>query len=272
MKKVTLEEQKKIELDMLKYIKKICDKNNLRYYLAGGTLLGAIRHQGFIPWDDDIDILMPRPDYDKFAEIMKKEKGRYLLLTQDQDDYYYVFNKMVDTKTTLKEYWMNPIKNMGVYLDVFPLDGFPESEEEYNIHADNLLDEYHDFTNSRKDGYKMSNYRWKRIVKRFVKYPLYLMKKNISWKKRQLNLIDSMKKYKYEDSKNVAFILSAYKKKEILNKKIYDDIILVQFEDEKFNAPSGYDDYLKALYGNYMELPPVEKRKTHHFFDAYWKD
>ena len=272
MKKITLEEQKKIELDILKYTKKICDKNNLRYYLAGGTLLGAIRHKGFIPWDDDIDILMPRPDYEKFSEIMKNENNRYLLLTPEQDDYYYLFNKLVDKNTILNEYWTNPIKNMGVYIDIFPLDGFPDDEKEYNIYADKLLKEYNDLTNSRIDGYKMAIYRWKRVVKCIIKYPLYFAKKIIPWKKRQLNLIDNMKKYKYEDSKNVAFILSAYKKKEILNKKIYDDIILVQFEDEKFNAPSGYDDYLKALYGNYMELPPIEKRKTHHFFDAYWKD
>ncbi len=272
MKRITLDEQKKIELDMLKYIKKICDKNNLRYYLAGGTLLGAIRHKGFIPWDDDIDILMPRPDYEKLVSIINKKDGRYLLLTPEQNDYYYVFNKLVDTKTILKEWWVHPINNMGVYLDIFPLDGFPDSEKKYTIYADELLREYRDFTNSRKDGYKMSVHWHERILKKFIKYPLHLIKKRIPWKKRQKNLINNMQKYKYENSKNVAFILSAYKKREILNKSIYDDVILVQFEDEKFNAPIGYDDYLKALYGNYMELPPVDKRETHHYFDAYWKN
>ena len=186
------------------------------------------------------------------------------------DKNYFVPNLKIDYNE-LENIMKQNLSDI-TYIDIFPLDGFPDDEKEYNIYADKLLKEYNDLTNSRIDGYKMAIYRWKRVVKCIIKYPLYFAKKIIPWKKRQLNLIDNMKKYKYEDSKNVAFILSAYKKKEILNKKIYDDIILVQFEDEKFNAPSGYDDYLKALYGNYMELPPIEKRKTHHFFDAYWKD
>lgn len=124
MKEINTVELKRIELDILKYIKTQCEKYNLRYYLAYGTLLGAVRHKGFIPWDDDIDIHMPREDYDKLIELeYNNPDSKYKLLSPKYNkDYYYSFAKMVDNETILEETGLKQIKELGVYVDIFPLD------------------------------------------------------------------------------------------------------------------------------------------------------
>lgn len=273
MKLITLEEQKKLQLDMLIYISEICNKNKLRYFLAGGTLLGAIRHKGYIPWDDDIDILMPRPDFNKLSEILSNVKhDHYKLLTDKQEDYYYLFNKLVDTRTCLIQKYRDKINDLGVFLDIFPIDGLPNEQKEFDIHVDTLLKDYNNFLDSKSDSYNISNDKNKRIIKTIVKYPLYLYQKRKPWKKRQQEIIKKLQKYNFDESNKVGCILSPYKKKEILNREVFSKEIMVDFEGEKFPAPIGYKKYLSALYGNYMELPPVEKRVTHHLHDAYWKD
>lgn len=270
MRKVTNDEQKKILLDMLKYLKKICEDNNLKYFLIGGTLLGAVRHKGFIPWDDDIDIIMPRKDYDSLEKILEKKKHKfYKLLTYKQDDYYYVYNKLVDTRITLKEKNLKSIENMGIYLDIFPLDALPK---DYDLFAEQLICQYNDFINSRKDGYRTSNYWWKMAIKSIIKYPLYMKNKRVCWKERQLKLINNMKKNSIDDCQKVGFILSAYKKREIFDKNVFESCVMLEFENNFYPAPIGYKKYLESIYGDYMKLPPKSKRKSQHFYKAYWKD
>ena len=126
--KIPSEEIKKIEISILDYIASVCEENNIGYYLAYGTLLGAIRHHGFIPWDDDIDIYMLREDYMKFIEIAKEHiHHRYKLLSiYNDDDYYYEFAKVVDSNTKLKINNVKQIKKEGVWVDIFPLDNVPK--------------------------------------------------------------------------------------------------------------------------------------------------
>ena len=122
----TVEELQKIELEILKYIDKVCKENNLTYFLAYGTLIGAIRHKGFIPWDDDVDIQMPRDDYNKLCDILKEENGRYKLLDHKEGlGYIYPFAKVIDSNTRLIETGLTETVNMGVYIDIFPIDGTP---------------------------------------------------------------------------------------------------------------------------------------------------
>ena len=120
-----LEELHQIELDMLKEIDRICRRENIQYYLAGGTLLGAVRHKGFIPWDDDIDIAMARDEYERFLKVMKKERHPYLKIFAMEFDkeYQYTFAKVVDTRTRLIEEIGKDLPDMGVFIDIFPIDG-----------------------------------------------------------------------------------------------------------------------------------------------------
>ena len=123
MKKIEEKELKSIELNILKDIHTFCEMNNLTYYLCGGTLLGAVRHRGFIPWDDDIDIFMPRVDYDRFlTEYASKQYT--VLCHKNTQGYYLPFAKVVDKSTRIEETLVKSIPNCGVYVDVFPIDGF----------------------------------------------------------------------------------------------------------------------------------------------------
>lgn len=127
------QEIKKVELDALLYIRKICQQYHLRYYLAWGTLLGAVRHKGFIPWDDDIDIMMPRSDYERLLELVPSLRHSYykILSNPKNEDYYYTHAKMIDTRTLCVENDLQTIQNMGIWVDIFPLDGMPDK---FKIH------------------------------------------------------------------------------------------------------------------------------------------
>ena len=126
-----LEELHQIETDILTAIDEICRKENIRYYLAGGTLLGAVRHKGFIPWDDDIDIAMPRDDYERFLKVMRKGAHPYykILALEYKEDYPYTFAKVVDTRTRLQEEIGKDLPEMGVFIDIFPLDGMGDDRD-----------------------------------------------------------------------------------------------------------------------------------------------
>lgn len=267
MKKIDLDSIKKIELDILSYIDNICIENNLQYFLCGGTLLGAVRHKGFIPWDDDIDISMPRPDYDKFIELLEKNNGKYRILSIKQENYYYNFAKVVDSDTTLSEHGCLPIENLGVYVDVFPLEGFPTDKVARKKHFNKL-----NMLRKRIERYS----RGKSIIrKNLIKYIqsvyLYHINKKTTLSELQKKYEELARKYNYDESVYVYATGGAYKKKDIFIKEIFSNGTDVIFENKKFNAPKDCDTYLGQLYGNYMQLPPIQNRISHHNYEAKYK-
>ncbi len=268
MKKISLKEIKKIEIDILEYIDKVCKENNLQYFLCGGTLLGAVRHKGFIPWDDDIDISMPRSDYDRFVKIMKNSHCKYQIISTDQKDYYYNFSKIIDCETILNEYHYQPIDNMGVYVDVFPLEGMPSDKLVREKHFNRL-----DRLRKRINSFSMLK---PKIRKNLIAYAksIYLYNKNkksdlLKFQKEYEKLA---KKYNYEDSEYVYATGGAYKNKDIFLKEILFDCKDIEFEGRKFSAPKECDLYLKQLYGDYMQLPPSEKQVSNHNYEAKYKN
>lgn len=250
-RELTLEEIKKISLDILVDVANYCSKNNITYYLACGTLLGCIRHKGFIPWDDDIDIMMPRPDYEKF---ISEYKGKYIVLSPNQGMYYY--GKVYDQNTITFEKGMDYKKHnpIGISIDVFPLDGMSGRTEDLDnsLKKSKFLETLLRLSNQpifyRKNPIKCVN----RIIPRLIG------RKNI------VKLIErNSKKYPYESSNYVIrYKHTPNGNNFILPKKEYE-ISKGTFEGHIFNIPSGYDKWLTSFFGDYKKLPPEDKRIIH---------
>ncbi len=267
-KTITLKDMKKIELEILKYIKDVCSENNLNYYLCGGTLLGAIRHNGFIPWDDDIDIFLPREDYMKLLSILRENPHyKYKMMSfYDNEDYYYTYAKIVNRETCMIEKGLPAINGLGVYVDVFPLDGLPNGQAKRKHHCKKILFYRRMLYRSYSKSPKCSG-----VLKSLLNCPFWLISRLVGYKKL-IKLVDSTAmKYKTNDSEFIACSVAGYGFKEIIPAKVINKTITVNFENEKFQAPAGYNVYLKSLYGDYMELPPKEKRISRHSYKAYWK-
>lgn len=274
MKKISLSEQKKIELDILKYVHNICKKNEINYSLCGGTLLGAVRHKGFIPWDDDIDIFLPRMEYERLIKLLECD-NRYLIISPNTEGYFHVFSKIVDNRTIMKN--DNPaeqeIPNLGVFIDIFPIDGLPNNFEEQNKFAASIRILKDNIGFALPTAYYYSDHKLRRIIKKMIYFPKHLFIRSLaSPKKWKMKLLKTMQKYDFNQSEYAGFILSAYGIKEILPKVAYSGKVELEFEGEKFYAFTGYELYLKSLYGNYMELPPIEKQVSHHQYTPYWKE
>ena len=265
-KEISREESKRIMLDILKDISRFCD-NNIRYYLAAGTLIGAIRHKGFIPWDDDIDIEIPRPDYNRFIELYSKE-GKYSVCAPLDKNSIYVYAKVYDNCTIKYELGIDYSEKqpLGVDIDIFPIDGQPD-EKHY------------------KSFVRQTNMR--RIIFRMFYYSIMKSKQEMAFKSKFIvaickfiskNIfcrlyIKSATRYSFEYSSMAGFITpyEGYDIRHRHRKDVYRDRVKVEFENGEYWAPIGYDEYLRDVYGDYMKLPPVEQQQTHHTNKIYWK-
>lgn len=258
MKNITeLEELQEIELNILIYIDEICRENDLTYYLAYGTLIGAVRHKGFIPWDDDIDIVMPRTDYEKLMQIMQKENSRYKFISLEtcKLDYNYPFAKIYDVQTRLIEGYRPIEEELGIYIDVFPIDGLGNTIEEVSKNSKKIL------KNNERIWY-LGTVKHNGLKGRLLNI---VGRKNINrW------LVRIAKKNDYYKSKYVGSLTGGWNEKEIMERKYYGDKIEIEFEGHKFYAPQYFDYILTRWYGNYMELPPENERVRNHQFKAWW--
>lgn len=266
-KRITDEEARKIELEILIQFANFCEKNDLRYYLAYGTLIGAIRHKGFIPWDNDVDVVMPRPDYEKFISLVERTK-----LHANIDAVHYrnarsfPFVKLIDNRTILREHFLVTENCMGIYIDVFPLDGMPDEK----VSQEKLYKKSH-------IGHKMfafANYRFNTgadFASKLVKNLLYPISRLISSNYVSKKLDTLCRNYNYDDCKYVGNIVWGWDEpeREVVSIDCFDTAY-AEFEGHTFRVPKGYDHYLRISYGDYMQLPPEEKRIIHQF-DAVWK-
>lgn len=263
---LSLEEIHARELVLFKLFDGFCREHGLRYYMCGGTLLGAVRHKGFIPWDDDVDLLMPRPDYERMQTLIQEQPfwPQYEFHSHDIGNLRENFTKLVDVNTEVdKEYTFDEF-DRNLWIDIFPMDGLPEDEKETGKiyrkvkRARRVLK----FLKAKPGTGKT---RWKAKVKPFVKPFVELF-----WSKEKLLLyIERIAKtYDFEHSKYVGGIVYGYGPQEKMLREDYVIELPMQFEDLMSVAPGNYDAYLTALFGDYWKLPPEENRQV-HFMDIY---
>ena len=258
------------ELDILKECLKIFQKYNLRYFMLGGTFLGAVRHRGFIPWDDDIDIFMTRDDYETFLSIMdqqKNDKFKCLHYGKEFPNYFYRFAKVVDLETTLQEGNFISHKDMGIFVDVFPADGIDIKKAEKHVKKIQYYSSMiiRSATNkiTRKDNPSLPKYLSKKILYPFIKL--------IGWKYWLKKHEKFVKSKKIKDYEYATLYSGGWGMKEIFPKSYLNDTVYLDFEGHKFPAFKEYDKHLTHLYGDYMTPPPPEKQITHHDFKIYKK-
>lgn len=257
--KLTLKEIQKISFDILIDVARYCDENNITYYLSCGTLLGCIKYEGFIPWDDDVDIMMPRTDYEKFIATYK---GKYTLLDPSEGMFFYA--KVYDKKTIEYEKDIDYKKNspIGVSLDIFPLDGIVSDKK--------VLDKQNRISGFLQSLFRLSNqpvfYKnsilrvFNRIIARLIG------SKNIY---KTLNRVS--KKYNYD---KCDYVIRYKDTSNGVNKPLHKEIYRIErkkFEGIEFNVPSGYDIWLKSFYGdNYVAYTPDIKDRKSHNKDVYY--
>ena len=262
---VTDDELKQSILCIMDSIHNFCEQNQIKYYMLGGTMLGAIRHKGFIPWDDDIDIGILRDDYERFCKTYVDSTNGYLLKSIHSDPQYYLpFAKVIDPRISLYEEVYNA-PEIGAYIDVFPLDYIEkEANGKCGFFSKSIKTKIEDL---RYMQIRPDRIFWKNIlifISRIV-YPCSLHKIASMREKRALSFSCSKK------TEWIANLHGAWGEKEVVPEIYFSKGAKYGFEGRVYWGAENYDGYLTCLYRDYMTPPPPEKRVTHHSFTATWK-
>lgn len=261
----TKEELRQLQLkslDILVYFRDFCKENKLNFCLCGGCCIGTVRNKGFIPWDDDIDIFMPREDYEKLKNIWneKADINRYSYCITDEKNYYRnLFATINDNNTTfIKTHQIDLDINHGIVLDILPLDGCPDSNLKrrcqifwaliYSLFCAQVIPMSHGKIVTLLGKVILGCVQSKKLRYRIWKFA-----------EKQ------MTKYKIKDCNNITELCSGpYYMTKQYPKEIFEEVIYMDFEGELMPVPKGYDIYLKIAFGDYMKLPPKEKQVPHH--------
>jgi len=264
---VSIRDVQKIQIEILLEFDRICKKHNIKYQLFAGTLLGAIRHKGFIPWDDDIDVCLLRQDYNKFLEVCNTElDGKYFLQNYKTDrNSRLQFSKIRKNNTIFKMDMYKDINiHHGVFIDVFPLDNFEMETFLGRLHQ-KLVNILYSISWLRS---RNSCYNAKSPIRKYIKLCIFYLLKLVPryiYDRLLEKVISALnkKETKYVTHfTNGASLQRCYKY--MMNKCDFYDIISGEFEGHLFPIPKNYDSVLRRLFGDYMEFPPKEQQKPHH--------
>lgn len=274
MREMTLQDIQRKSLEMMKHVDEFCSKNSIIYSLMGGSLIGAVRHKGFIPWDDDLDIMMPRTEYDRFCALYK-DNEQYKLFCPERHNNYTPYARLCDIKDTYVR-TKTPIatEEAGIWIDIFPID-FVDDDKEVCLKKNMRLKKMSHILQIRRHtiapfGYY--GYSVKLLCKQLIKKLVF-----------RRNILDIVNDYSAfcrtycTNPTHHAGVLSVSRCVESVDrqyfpKKIIYDTIKTPFEETEFSVLKNYDVYLRIIWGDYMKLPPEEKRKGHTFHKFYWKE
>ncbi len=276
MKELTPEEQPRwnsIINGVMRHFIAICKEHSLTYFCCGGTAIGAVRHHGMIPWDDDVDVFMPRPDYDRFVQIASQQlpDGLELMTPYSKADYPLYFVKLCDSRTTLQEEVEVPCI-YGLYIDIFPVDGAPDDIEQARAMERRFTKTKHKLE-AISSHVSFADYlhlltqpkEWGRFARKTLAFFC-----RQAYRRKLLRQMEAIcRQYDYNSSTLVAVYCGSYGPKEVFPKAWLQGQVMFAYEDMEVALPSGYDNYLRQYYGDYMQLPPVEKRISHHL-KAYY--
>ena len=256
----------KVDIEIVKEVIDVCKKYDLTYYALGGTMLGAIRHKGFIPWDDDIDLGMPRKDYEKFLEVAPSQLSDRLKIVnyKNTPEYQYYITRIMDTTTqVIEERIGNSSKYTHASIDIFPIDGTPNNSILRKIYYFRVL--YHRAMMSLCYKDSIDRKRKRGLAEKILLAVLERVPiEKLTTPYKEKEKIDKLlSKQDIESSHLIGNIMGAYRTKEIVPKEWYGKGTKYQFENIKIVGLDKYDEYLTYTYGDYMQLPPVESRKTH---------
>ncbi len=267
MKSANLSDLQEEELKIFKIFVEICEKNNIRYFLAGGSFLGAVRHKGFIPWDDDIDVAIPRPDYERFLEIAPEllPDNLYLSTYKLGRDHNTLVGMIINKS---KEFTLNNSVNqvkIGAWIDLLVIDGAPKQGIRRKIFKIKYL------------YYRMMNQfaHFNEVVNLYKERPLhekfairFAQVTNIEYKIDPIKIGDKfhalLKRYPYEETREIATYMGAAKMNEIVPREYYGIGTDYEFEDMIVKGPDMADAFLSHFYGDYMKLPPMKDRNRHN--------
>ena len=267
MEFMTIREKQKASLDALLFLDDFCKKNNLRYYLAYGTLIGGIRHKGFIPWDDDVDVHIPRPDYERLLSEFSDFSGHFNIVSCHTDPEYILPYAKIQNMNTARVVWGDKLDHQGIGIDLFPLDGIP----------DDLA--------SAESAFLKQNNKWLKVTNRLERFraikPAGILDclKSLSGRVAFSTgyLSNSIKKLSkspfaisYDDADKVGTLVGIHSGKFRPFDKTWFEPCRISFEGYELAAPKGYHEILTMIYGDYMQLPPEEKRITTHTDKFVW--
>ena len=267
MRIASQDELRGVQLQLLDCFMDYCKRNRLRCFLTGGTAIGAIRHHGYIPWDDDIDLSMPREDYRAAAVGFAKAHPQFDIYFPGTEGYPHPFIKIADPTTRLYEYNDHALDNLGINIDIFPLDGAPDA---FLLRWLLFLRIYfwRNILNLKTVVDHAQRHPLKRMVLRFGKRLALVF--DLEFVVKRMDRLASRvhgKKAKYS-----GILVWARPNQGVVSTSVFSSETIFEFEGRRYPVPIGYDTWLKATYGDYMTPPSLDKQQTHHGFLAYVKE
>ncbi|MGT2799453.1 LicD family protein [Streptococcus marmotae] len=257
---------KELQLNILEDVIQFCEENKIRYFLSGGSMLGAIRHGGFIPWDDDIDLCMPRPDYLRFLTEYRHERFKVYAWELDSD-FRCTYAKVADLKTILEEN-ADFNKEIGINIDIFPVDGLPEKAKNRKWFVSYMI-----FLNRLASFLILKDLSKRGFLKSAIIAAVQQTMKMLKVERKLIgHVIKKAQTYSFAQASYVGVVVWGYGLKEIFRKETMTTYLTVPFEHYQVTILEEYETYLSQIYGDYMTLPPEEEQTATHQSQARWKE